>query len=203
MSVESRSVLAIYGSPRRQGNSAALLDECLRGVSQWTSQIDKVVLRDLKISPCLEIYACAKDGQCAIKDDFQVVAAKLVEADIVLLASPIMFYTLSPQVITLMSRCQSFWVKRYWLKQPINPRKPRRRGVLIAVGATRGKRLFESALLSARYFFDALEMELAASLCLGGLDAAGDALKHPEYLQQAFELGVSLESDLTKYQSGV
>ena len=192
MTEASRRVLAIYGSPRRNGNSATLLDECLKGVAQWTGDIEKVVLRDLRISPCLEIYGCAKDGRCVIKDDFQGVADKLVEADLILLASPIMFYTLSAHTVAFMDRCQSFWVKRHWLRQPINPLKPQRKGVFISVGATRGKRLFEGAILSARYFFDALEVEMHTSLCFGGLDLEGDVLKHPDYLQQAYELGLAL-----------
>ena len=193
MTEEARYVLAIYGSPRRRGNTTLLLDECLRGVSQWTSAIEKVVLRDLRISPCLEIYGCAKDGRCVIRDDFDGLAEKLVQADLILLASPIMFYTLSAHTVAFMDRCQSFWVKRHWLKQPINPQKPHRKGVFISVGATRGKRLFEGALLSARYFFDALDVEMHASLCFGGLDLEGDVLEHPEHLQQAYELGLALQ----------
>lgn len=192
MSAPLPYVLAIYGSPRRSGNSATLLGECLRGVANWTDNIDRVFLRDLEISPCLEIYACAKTGRCAIRDDFDLLVPKLEQADLVILASPIMFYAVSAHTKALMDRCQAFWVKRYWLKEPINPDKLRRKGVFISVGATKGKRLFDGAILSARYFFDALDIEMAATLCFGGLDAAGDVLQHPEYLQQAYDLGVSL-----------
>ena len=185
-------VLALYGSPRRKGNTALLLDECVRGVSQWTSDIEKIVLRDLKITPCLEIYACAKDGHCPIKDDFVGLADKLVDADLILLASPIMFYTVGAHTKALMDRCQAFWVKKHWLSQPINPEKPQRKGVFISAGASQGKRLFEGVLLTVRYFFEALDIEFYASLCLRGLDFEGDVLKHSEYLQQAYELGLSL-----------
>ncbi len=192
MSQESPYVVAIYGSPRRQGNTARLLDACLRGVATWTPHVDRLVLRDLNISPCLEIYGCKRDGRCVIKDDFAWIADKLAAADTIILASPVMFYTVSAQAKLLIDRCQAFWVKKHLLRQPINPDKPRRQGAVIAAAASRGQRLFEGTIMVARYWFEALDVKLAATLCLRGLDDADDVLAHPEYLQQAYGLGCAL-----------
>lgn len=194
-------VLAIYGSPRRGGNTATLLDECLRGVAEWMPNIEKLVLRDLQITPCLELYACARGKECPLKDDFVWVGEKLAQADLIILASPIMFYTVSAHVKALMDRCQAFWVRKHWLGQPINPDKPIRKGVFISAGASQGKLLFQGAILTVKYFFEALDVELCATLCYRGLDYKGDVLKHPEYLREAYELGLSLQSffsNLTK-----
>ena len=51
-------ILAIYGSPRRQGNSSLLLDKAVEGALEAGAEVEKLVLRDLKMAPCLEIYAC-------------------------------------------------------------------------------------------------------------------------------------------------
>jgi multimeric flavodoxin WrbA len=183
-------ILAIYGSPRRKGNTSLLLRKAVEGAREAGAQVDEVVLRDLKMSPCLEIYGCLKTGRCAIKDDFQAVYDQIEACRGLMLASPVFFYTVSAHTKILMDRCQSLWVKRYWLeKTPLNQKGSRRKGLFISVGATKGKRLFEGTLLTVRYFFDAVDTELWRSLLYRNLDFEGDILKHPEHLEEAFEAG--------------
>ena len=88
-------ILAIYGSPRRKGNTATLMDRAVEGAMDGGGQVEKLVLRDLKMSPCLEIYGCTKNGRCAIKDDFQQVYDQLLESDGLILGSPVFFYTVN------------------------------------------------------------------------------------------------------------
>lgn len=186
-------ILAIYGSPRRKGNTSRLLRSAVEGARETGARVEEVVLRDLKMSPCLEIYGCLKTGRCAIKDDFQAVYDRIVECRGLILASPVFFYTVSAHTKILMDRCQSLWVKRYWLeKTPLNARGTTRKGLFLSVGATKGKKLFDGTLLTVRYFFDALDTELWRSLLYRGLDFEGDVQKHPEYLEEAFEAGKDL-----------
>ena len=188
--MEHPKVVAIFGSPRRKGNTATLLREAIRGASESGAVVEEVVLRDQKISPCLEIYGCKEAGECAIKDDFQKVRDLILEAQGLILASPIFFYSVSAQTKILMDRFQSLWVKKYWIdKTPKNQKNFQRKGLFIAVGATKGKKLFDGSLLSMRYFFDILDMELWQSLLYRQLDFEGDVLRHPEYLQEAYEAG--------------
>jgi multimeric flavodoxin WrbA len=183
-------IVAIYGSPRRNGNTATLLRHAVQGARDSDVQVEEIVLRDLKISPCLEIYGCKKTGECAIKDDFQKVRNQILESQGLILASPIFFYTVSAHTKILMDRFQSLWVKKYWIdKTPKNQRMIERKGLFIAVGATQGKKLFDGTLLTVRYFFDVLDMELFRSLLYRGLDFEGDVLKHPEYLEEAYLAG--------------
>jgi multimeric flavodoxin WrbA len=187
------SILAIYGSPRRKGNTSLLLQKAVEGARKAGAEVEEVFLRDLKMSPCLEIYGCKKTGRCVIKDDFQKVYDQLLACRGLLLASPIFFYTVSAYTKTLMDRGQSLWVKKYWLeKRPFGNRSFKRKGVFISVGATKGKKLFDGTLLTVRYFFDPLDMELWRSLLYRGLDFEGDVLKHPEYLEQAYQAGKDL-----------
>ncbi len=186
-------ILAIYGSPRRKGNTSRLLQSAVEGARETGARVEEVVLRDLKMSPCLEIYGCLKTGRCAIKDDFQAVYDRIVECRGLILASPVFFYTVSAHTKILMDRCQSLWVKRYWLeKTPLNARGTTRKGLFLSVGATKGKKLFDGTLLTVRYFFDAIDTELWRSLLYRGLDFEGDVQKHPEYLEEAFEAGKDL-----------
>ncbi len=183
-------IVAVYGSPRRKGNSATLLKRAVDGARDAGAEVDEIVLRDYKISPCLEIYGCKKEGECAIKDDFQQVRDRILAGKGLMIASPIFFYTVSAQVKMLMDRCQSLWVKKYWIDgTAFNNWEATRKGLVVGVGATRGKKLFDGMLLTMKYFFDVLDMELWDSLLYRQLDFQGDVDKHPEYLDQAYQRG--------------
>ncbi|MGD8258804.1 MAG: flavodoxin family protein [Desulfobacterales bacterium] len=183
-------IVAIYGSPRRKGNTALLLKEAVKGAQDFGANVEEIVLRDLNISPCLEIYGCKESGECRIKDDFQTVRDKILASHGLMIASPVFFYAVSAHLKILMDRFQSLWVKKYWVDNiPGEPQKFIRKGLLISVGATKGKKLFDGILLTLRYFFDVLDMELWKSLLYRGLDFQGDVLRFPEYLQQAYEAG--------------
>ena len=164
-------ILAVYGSPRRKGNTALLLKKAVEGARDAGAEVDEVVLRDLKISPCLEIYGCKKTGLCVIKDDFQRVRDQLLSSHGIMLASPIFFYTVSAHTKIFMDRFQSLWVKKYWIDHtPFGQKDYKRKGLFISVGATRGKRLFDGAKLTVKYFFDTSDTELWRSLLYRELD---------------------------------
>ncbi len=186
-------IVAIYGSPRRRGNTATLLKHAVKGAVDAGAQVNEIILRDLKMSPCLEIYACKKEGICAIKDDFHQVVNQILSAKGLILASPIFFYSVSAHTKILMDRCQSLWVKKYWIdKVPFDHLEPKRKGLFISAGATKGKKLFNGALLTVKYFFDVLDMELFRSLLYRRLEFEDDILKFPEYLEEAYQAGKAL-----------
>ena len=187
------NIVAIYGSPRRKGNTSTLLRHAVRGAVDAGADVDEIVLRDFKMSPCLEIYGCKKTGKCVIQDDFLSVCDRILAAQGVILASPIFFYTVSAHTKILMDRCQSLWVKKYWIDQvPFGNKNFSRKGLFLSVGATQGKKLFEGPLLTVKYFFDTLDAELWKSLCYKGIDFEGDIEKYPEYLQEAYHAGKAL-----------
>jgi len=184
-------VLGIMGSPRRQSNTEILLDKALEGAREAGADVEKILVSKLKITPCLEIYACLKDGNCAIKDDMQLLYKKLLEADHIILASPIFFYSITSQAKALIDRCQALWVRRHVLGMGKEDTRVRR-GVFISVGATRGKKLFDGAVLTMKYFFDAISVEYFGDLLIRGIDNKAQIEEHPEALQDAFRLGQEL-----------
>ncbi len=186
-------IAAVYGSPRRQGNTAALVKRAVEGARDAGAEVDEIILRDFRISPCLEIYGCKEAGECVIKDDFQEIRDRILACRGLIVATPIFFYTVSAHLKLFMDRCQSLWVKKYWIEgTPYNQWTPVRRGLVIAAGATRGKKLFDGTLLTMKYFFDVLDMELWDSLLVRGVDFAGDVLHRPEAMETAYERGSTL-----------
>ena len=191
-------IAAVYGSPRRQGNTSTLLRRAVSGARDAGARVTEIVLRDLKMSPCLEIYGCKDAGRCVINDDFGKVETLLQRIDGMMLASPIFFYTVSAHTKILMDRCNSQWVKKYWIeKKPFGQKSYPRKGLFISVGSTNGKRLFEGALLTVSYFMDALDMDLWKSLLFRGIETEGQIQKTPASLEEAYEAGKALVQALS------
>lgn len=191
-------IAAVYGSPRRKGNTSTLLKQAVAGAREAGASVIEIVLRDLKMSPCLEIYGCKEAGRCVIKDDYGEIEALLQRIDGLMLASPIFFYTVSAHTKILMDRCNSLWVKKYWIeKKPFCQKSYPRKGLFISAGSTKGKRLFEGALLSVKYFMDALDMQLWKSLVFRGIESEGQILDHPDALNDAYEAGKALVGALS------
>ena len=189
-------VLGISGSPRKGGNTECLLAEALKGAEQEGAQIDRLRLADFTITPCRECHACDPSGQCAVQDDMQKIYPRLLEADIIILASPIFFYGITAWAKALVDRCQALWVRKYRLKDRVFSKEAKKRkGFFISAGATKGEKLFDGAILTVKYFFDAIHAEYAGELLFRAMDATGDVFKHPEALAQAFEAGRKLVLD--------
>jgi multimeric flavodoxin WrbA len=151
--------------------------------------VEEVFLRKLKITLCLEIYVCQKDGQCPIKDDMKPLYGRLIEADILAVASPIFFYAVSAHLKAMIDRCQALWAKKYLLNQPVTSGRTGRRGVFLAVGGSKGAKNFDGALLTMKYFFDALDRTFDRTLLYKGVDAKGEILRHPTAMAEAYALG--------------
>jgi multimeric flavodoxin WrbA len=188
-------VLGIYASPRKGGNSDQLLDKTLEGSHSAGAEVLKLYARDLKMCGCIECGGCDKTGQCVVLDDMQSVYPLLGEADVVILSSPIFFYGLTAQVKALIDRGQALWAKKMLQKNHEEMRGYHRgKGYLIAVGATRGKNLFEGAILTAKYFFDALDMSYEGGIFFRSLEKKDAVKENPEALQEAFTLGIKAAS---------
>jgi multimeric flavodoxin WrbA len=189
-------VLGIFGSPRRGGNTELLLEEALKGAKAEGAEIERLFLTDFTITPCKECHGCDHTGECVILDDMQKIYPKLLEADVIILASPIFFYGVTAWAKALIDRSQALWARKYLLKVPsLGKVGKKRKGFFISVGATKGQKVFEGSILTAKYFFDTFNAEYVGELMLRGVEAKGDILKHPEALQQAFEAGRRLVLD--------
>jgi multimeric flavodoxin WrbA len=183
-------ITALYGSPRRQGNTSRLLRQAVAGARDQGAAVNEITLRDVKMAPCMEIYGCTREGECTIQDGFQQVRDSILASRGIMLASPIFFYTVSAHTKIFMDRCQSLWVKKYWIEGlPKGRWSATRQGLFISAGATKGQKLFDGALLTVRYFFDVIDTRLWKSLLYRGLDFEDDILEHPDYLQEAYEAG--------------
>jgi len=186
-------ILGLQGSPRKSGNTALLLESFLEEAERLGARMYNLDVAEKTINPCLECGVCEEEGFCPIDDDMQQVYPLLRHADIVVMATPIFFYGPTAQIKALIDRSQAMWARRYTYKL-IDPGRKWRRGFLLAVGATRGKNLFEGISLTAKYFFDAIGAGFEGSLTYRQIEGQGDIAKHPKAFIDAKEkAGVLIE----------
>jgi multimeric flavodoxin WrbA len=192
-------VLGIFGSPRQGGNSDLLLDKVLEGAASAGAEIEKVYVRNLNFSGCLECGGCDKTGECVIADDLEAIYPLLWEAEIVVLSSPMFFYGITAQAKALIDRSQALWSKRVLEKTPEQRKQyDHGRGYFLAVGATKGKNLFEGVQLTAKYFFDALDKNYEEGLFFRAVEGKGSITEHPTALKEAFDFGKKMVRNPSK-----
>ena len=100
----SKTVLIISSSPRKGGNSDTLCDQFRKGAEEAGNRVNKIRLAELTIDYCSSCYACKKIGHCVKQDDMEQVIAKMQEADVIVLATPVYFYTMCAQMKTMIDR---------------------------------------------------------------------------------------------------
>lgn len=135
------------------------------------------------IQPCKEYIVCEKKGYCPIEDDMKHEIYSLIRwADVIVAASPVYFFNVTAQLKALIDRCQTFWARKYRLKLK-DPNGGMRRGCMLAVGASRGKKLFDGIHLTAKYFFDAVDATYEEHLVYPGIEKYGEMAAHPTVLE--------------------
>jgi multimeric flavodoxin WrbA len=186
-------VLGISASPRAQSNSDLLLRKSLEGAASAGAQTEHLRLCDLNIQPCTECNACYSTGVCPIEDDYPIVMHKMLLSDRLIFATPIFFMTVCSQAKILIDRCQCLWARKYVLKKPLAETAGRdRRAMVIAVGGTKSKKMFDGIRLTMKYLLDVLDMFYAANLFVNKVDEPGQVEGHPSALNEAFRLGAQL-----------
>lgn len=189
-----KKVIAIFGSPRKEGNSDILLNEFIRGITKSDIKIESVVVRDLQIAPCNSCGGCWESGTCVINDDMQKIYPLLVEADGIVISSPIYFMGVPAQLKALIDRCQSFWAKKYILNLPIREGAKISNGFFIATAARdKGMDLFSGAVKTVKAFFHVLDTKYIGDMLCHGLEGKTDAADKQALLKQAYSEGKSFD----------
>ena len=106
----SNKVLILSGSPRKNGNSDILCDEFMKGAVEAGNEVEKIRVAEKNIGYCCACYAC-KNRPSAIKDDMTEVLQKMIDADVIVLASPVYFYSIDAQLKALIDRTVARWLE--------------------------------------------------------------------------------------------
>lgn len=179
MKIMAKKVLILSSSPRRGGNSDRLCDRFMAGAQQAGHEVEKIFLKDRRIGYCTGCGACyGGAGPCPQKDDAAGVIGKMVEADVIVMATPVYFYAMSAQMKTLIDRCCG----------PYTEMK-NKEFYFIATAAEDDNGIMDRIVTNFMGFLDCLENPtVKGTLFCGGVWHVGEIEGNPT-LRQAYEQG--------------
>lgn len=189
-------VVILKGSPRENGNSAILADQVAAGAREAGAQVEGFYLHGMDIAPCDACESCqgVADLDCIIDDDMQVLYPKLRDADAVVYASPVYWFTISAQLKLLMDRCYGFG------GDTDEPEDHALAGKRIGVVLTyAGDDPFDSGAVNAIRTFQDMFSYIPAEIVgivYGRASDAGEIESNEGVMQRAYDLGKELVADL-------
>jgi multimeric flavodoxin WrbA len=178
----SKKVLILSSSPRRGGNSDLLCDQFTMGAQQAGNHAEKIFLKDKKINYCTACGTCFNGNKtCPQKDDMAEVLEKMVTADVIVMATPVYFYTMCGQMKTLIDRT----VSRY--TQISN-----KEFYFIATAAVNHKPALERTIEEFRGFTSCLSGPKEKGIIYGtGAWEKGEIIGKPA-MEEAYQLGFTV-----------
>jgi len=181
----SKKALALSASPRRGGNSDLLCDQFMLGAKETENQIEKIFLRDKEINYCLACDTCqGNGGNCVQKDDMAEILDKIIAADVIVMATPVYFYTMNGQMKTLIDRTYSRYLT-------ISNKEM----YFIVTAADSKKQAMERTLEGFRGFTSCLSGAKEKGIIYGnGAWNMGD-IKGSKAMKQAYEMGKAILSE--------
>ena len=190
-----RQVLAVLGSPRRNGNTDTVAMKFLGGTASAGYESRVIVPTDLGISPCDGMNQCFADGECVIKDGMNEIYESVLAATHMLIASPVYFMGPPGSLKCFIDRFQAVWARFEVLKKP-RPEPAGRKGFAIVAGATpeEGK-MYRPTISIIKAFYNVAGFSYAGELIAAGLDNRVDAARNEELMARAFEAGKAFVSD--------
>jgi len=178
-------VMGFVGSPRRGGNTDLLIQAVLRGAQDAGAVTSIYYLYDYKISDCQECMQCKKPDAtgCAIPDDMQQFYPLIREADVFIFGSPFWFGYMTGQTKTFLDRWYAF------LASPNPLPNGKKFALVLPLGRDEPELFRRTAKWMAGVFTFAWPGCKVMTLMAPGVMDKGDVEQHPEYLEQAYNMG--------------
>jgi len=175
----TKKVLVLSASPRKGGNSDLLCEEFIKGARQAGNHAEKIFLKNKKINYCIGCGVCQENGgKCVEKDDMAEVLDKMIAADVIVMATPVYFYTMNAQMKTLIDRTCSRYTE---IKN--------KDFFFIVAAADTSKKAMERTLEGFRAFTSCLTRSKEKGVIYGtGAWKIGD-IKKSKAMTQAYEMG--------------
>ena len=175
----SKNVLIISSSPRKGGNSETLAASFAKGVEEAGHKVETVYLREKNYSFCKGCLACLKVGHCVIGDDAVEIAARMHDADVLVFATPVYYYSVSGQLKTMLDRSNPLFGTDYAFTK----------AYLLATAAEDESETVEGTVKAVQGWVDCFDRcELAGTVFAGGVTDVGEIAGHPA-LEKAHQMG--------------
>jgi multimeric flavodoxin WrbA len=174
----NKRTFLISSSPRKNANSDILCDEFMKGAQEAGHSVEKIRLADSHINYCTGCCACiGNPGSCIQADDMNGILQKILDADVLVFASPIYFHSFNGHMKTFMDRVC-----------PIYP-LIHDKDVYFIVAAAGGNLPVENAFKTFRVFTDCLDVEEKGTVAVTGVWSEG-GVRGKRALKDAYEMGL-------------
>lgn len=178
----SKKVLILSGSPRKGGNSDLLCDEFMKGALESGNEVEKIRVGEKKIGYCRACYYCRDNGgKCVIKDDMAEIIEKMIAADVLVLASPVYFYSIDAQLKALIDRTVARWTE---IKN--------KEFYYIATAADSEDESMERTIECMRGYADCVEGAAEKGVIYGGGFYESGEVRNSPVMIKAYEMGKSV-----------
>jgi len=190
----SSQIIALLGSPVTNGNTAKLLDNAIRGAEDAGCTVTKVIVPQLKFSPCEEIYNCLIEESCFFQDELTPLYRQFRTMDGLIIATPIMTMGVPGALKSFMDRFQVFFNAKYQRKVPLVPKEKRhtRKTLLLSISGLNLPDNFVGLKMSVDAFLDIIDSPLSDELLIRDMDTKRDLTRYPELLDEAYKKGLAL-----------
>jgi multimeric flavodoxin WrbA len=184
-------VIGVLGSPRRHGNTEVLLDTFLKGATEAGAEVEKVILSRLSYTSCKGCNACHKTGECILKDDVHPVFERMLNADCIVISSPIYTMGITTELKGFIDRAHYVWVRYYKLKTHSFPpnKKNLCRGYFLATAGMDRDDVFFTAFPMMTALFNIFGFSYCENILAKDMDGRGGIAGNPEILTAAYDSG--------------
>ena len=177
-----KTVLIVSSSLRKNGNSETLADAFANGAQEAGHSVETVHLREKQMGFCRGCLACQKLGHCVIQDDAVEIAAKMHDADVLVFATPVYYYSVCGQLKTMLDRANPLFGSNYAFTK----------AYLLATAAEDGRSAFEGTEKAVQGWIDCFpRCALAGTVFAGGVTGVGEIAGHPA-LERARQMGMGI-----------
>ncbi len=185
-------IVAILGSPRRNGNSETLAREVLREAEEQGAQIAVHVLNEMNIKGCQGCELCkTKREDCALKDDLSPVLTSMYEADVLLVASPVYFGELTSQAKAFVDRCYSF-AKPDFMNRPDVSRLPSGKKLIFIMSQGAPEEMHQEIYPRYEYYFNMMGFTERRLVRACGVGGKTEASQRGGFLDEARQAAASI-----------
>lgn len=180
----TKNILVITGSHRKGGNSEKMADAFITGAQTAGHRLTKYVTADQNIKGCQACDRCFSKGQaCVIQDDFNALAPLVEQADTVVFATPVYWFTFPANLKLALDKFHAFLVAGKGLKG--------KESALLVCAASPTEAYFDGLVTTYRQIVAYLGWTDKGYVAIPGVFAKDDVLK-TDGLERAEALGASL-----------
>lgn len=181
--------LIFFASPNKKGNTYKLVEKFIEGIQ---GEVDIIYVYNKKVAPCTDCKYCYSKEQCAIKDDMEEIYKKIKVSDVIVIATPLYFSSVSAPMKAIIDRLQVYWSKKYIRKDRENIKI--KKAVILGTSGSYWENMFQPLEAVLNHTFAAMDAKNMEKVYAVNTDKI-PVEKNEEILKEAYGLGVKIRNE--------